>query len=67
MGTSIKPVLENLNGALDRLEQAIEKRLDIEIISQVEMDLGEGEQLDTMIASKLDNTIERLETILNEE
>ena len=67
MSASLQPVLENLDEALERLEQVIEHKLDVSVIGQTEMDLGDEMDMNVIVASKLDSTIARLETLLGEE
>ncbi len=70
MKTSIMPALENLGDALFKLEKVIDGYIvsNQENIAQTEIDFAADDQsnLDRKIATKLDDTIERLETLLNE-
>ena len=70
MKTSIMPALENLGDALFKLEQVVDGYIvtNQENIAQTEIDFAADDQknLDRKIATKLDDTIERLETLLNE-
>ena len=74
MKSVLKPALENLDKALLRLETAVEKRFDLtkktKIEPQLELnaraaDRGERD-VSRKIASKLDQTINRLEMLLAE-
>lgn len=71
MKSALKPALENLDKALARLEVAVDKRLQQErrqSSSEPQLDLMRNErEVNRKIASKLDQTIHRLETILSEE
>jgi hypothetical protein len=70
MKASIKPALENLDKALMRLENAVDKRLVQTKKSkeepQLSLDRNERE-VNKKIAAKLDSTINRLEMLLSEE
>ena len=70
MKASIKPALENLDKALMRLENAVDKRLVQAKKSkeepQLSLDRNERE-VNKKIAAKLDSTINRLEMLLSEE
>jgi hypothetical protein len=70
MKASIKPALENLDKALMRLENAVDKRLvqtkNTKEEPQFSLDRNERE-VNKKIAAKLDSTINRLEMLLSEE
>jgi hypothetical protein len=70
MKASIKPALENLDKALMRLENAVDKRLvqtkKAKEEPQLSLDRNERE-VNKKIAAKLDSTINRLEMLLSEE
>lgn len=70
MKAAIKPALENLDKALMRLENAVDKRLVQTKKSKEEpqfsLDRNERE-VNKKIAAKLDSTINRLEMLLSEE
>jgi hypothetical protein len=70
MKASIKPALENLDKALMRLENAVDKRLvqtkKTKEEPQFSLDRNERE-VNKKIAAKLDSTINRLEMLLSEE
>ncbi|MEZ0261929.1 MAG: hypothetical protein ACAH80_13040 [Alphaproteobacteria bacterium] len=70
MKAAIKPALENLDKALMRLENAVDKRLVQTKKSkeepQLSLDRNERE-VNKKIAAKLDSTINRLEMLLSEE
>jgi BMFP domain-containing protein YqiC len=71
MKSALKPALENLDKALGRLETAVEKRFlavpkkkeepQLDLVARNERDVNRK------IAAKLDQTINRLEMLLNEE
>ncbi len=71
MESPLRPALENLDEALTRLEDTVDAQLENGGIAkpadQHEMDFGGGSKVDKAIAQKLDMTIQRLETLLNEE
>lgn len=70
MKAAIKPALENLDKALLRLENAVDKRLvqtkKTKEEPQFSLDRNERE-VNKKIAAKLDSTINRLEMLLSEE
>lgn len=70
MKSVMKPALENLDKALQRLENAVEKRFvqatKTHIEPQLTLDRNERE-VNKKIAAKLDQTINRLEMLLTEE
>jgi hypothetical protein len=70
MKAAIKPALENLDKALLRLENAVDKRLVQTKKSKEEpqfaLDRNERE-VNKKIAAKLDHTINRLEMLLSED
>ncbi len=71
MKTPLKPALENLEKALLRLETAIDKTLSTAQKRQEEprLDLSVRNERDVnrKVAAKLDQTINRLETLLAQE
>lgn len=71
MKSALKPALENLDKALARLETAVDKRLKSEVRQKVEpqLDLSarNEREVNRKIAARLDQTINRLETLLTEE
>lgn len=72
MESPLRPALENLDEALTRLENTVDAQLENGGIAkpadQHELDFGGGSsKVDKAIAQKLDMTIQRLETLLNEE
>jgi len=67
MSVAIKPALENLDEALDRLENVIENRVVQGQQGVLNFDTAEEKEVNQEIASKLDSTIKRLETLLSEE
>lgn len=71
MKTALKPALENLDKALGRLETAVDKRMQSAAKKSVEPQLDltarNEREVNRKIAARLDQTINRLETILTEE
>lgn len=71
MKSALKPALEGLDKALGRLETAVEKRLDSAVKQKVEpqLDLSarNEREVNKKIATRLDQTIQRLEMMLTEE
>ena len=71
MASALKPALENLDKALGRLEAAVDKRLRVVKVEekQPKLDLTarNDRDLNRKIAARLDQTIDRLETLLAEE
>jgi hypothetical protein len=71
MKSALKPALENLDKALARLETAVDNRLKTEVRQKVEpqLDLSvrNEREVNRKIAARLDQTINRLETLLSEE
>lgn len=71
MKTALKPALENLDKALGRLETAVDKRMQSAAKKSVEPELDlssrNEREVNRKIAARLDQTINRLETILTEE
>lgn len=71
MKTALKPALENLDKALGRLETAVDKRMQSTAKKSVEPELDlssrNEREVNRKIAARLDQTINRLETILTEE
>lgn len=70
MTTALKPMLENLDKALSRLESEIDHRLVAaqKKKAEPELDLSarNEREVNKKIAARLDQTISRLETILTE-
>lgn len=71
MKSSLKPVIENLDKALARLELAVEKRFQTvrkqKEEPQLDLNARNEREVNRKIASKLDQTINRLEMLLTEE
>ena len=71
MKSSLKPALENLDKALGRLETAVEKRFQTvkkqKEEPQLDLTARNEREVNRKIASKLDQTINRLEMLLTEE
>lgn len=71
MKSALKPALENLDKALARLETAVDKRLKSEVRQKAEpqLDLSarNEREVNRKIAARLDQTINRLETLLTDE
>lgn len=70
MKTALRPALENLDNALDRLETAVEKCLQKvkKGKSEPQLDLVRNErEVNRKVAAKLDQTINRLEMLLTQE
>lgn len=71
MKSALKPALENLDKALARLEVAVDKRLRSETRQKAEpqLDLSarNEREVNRKIAARLDQTIDRLETLLSDE
>ena len=70
MTSALQPTLDNLDQALIDLETAVEKRIAAlsrpQAVPQLELTRDERE-VSKKIAARLDMTIQRLETLLNEE
>lgn len=70
MKSSLKPALENLDQALGRLETVIEKKFLVvkKVKEEPQLDLTARSERDVnrKIAAKLDQTINRLEMLLQE-
>lgn len=71
MKSALKPALENLDKALARLETAVDKRLQSEQRGksepQLDLSVRNEREVNRKIATRLDQTINRLETLLSEE
>lgn len=71
MKSALKPALENLDKALARLETAVDKRLQSEgrkkVEPQLDLTVRNEREVNRKIAARLDQTINRLETLLCEE
>ena len=70
MQSAIPSALENLDKALDRLDSTISKTVTKMKKSQTEPELAlprNEREVNRRIAAKLDQTIDRLETLLSEE
>ena len=71
MKSALKPALENLDKALARLETAVDKRLKSEgrqkVEPQLDLSARNEREVNRKIAARLDQTINRLETLLTDE
>jgi hypothetical protein len=71
MKSALKPALEDLDKALGRLETALDKRLKAngraKMEPQLDLSARNEREVNRKIASRLDQTINRLESILTEE
>jgi hypothetical protein len=71
MKPALKPALENLDRALARLETAVDKCLQSEgrrkVEPQLDLSARNEREVNRKIATRLDQTINRLETLLSEE
>lgn len=71
MRSSLKPALENLDQALGQLENVIEKRLKLvkKVQEEPQLDLSARNERDVnrKVAARLDQTINRLEMLLQED
>jgi len=71
MKPALKPALENLDKALARLETAVDKRLQTDgrkkVEPQLDLSTRNEREVNRKIAARLDQTINRLETLLSEE
>ncbi len=71
MKTALKPALENLDKALGRLEQAVDQRLKGEQKAkgepQLDLSVRNERDVNRKIAMRLDQTINRLETLLSQD
>ena len=71
MKSALKPALESLDKALGRLETAVDKRMQsaVKQKSEPQLDLSarNEREVNRKIANRLDQTINRLESILTEE
>ncbi len=71
MKSALKPALEDLDKALGRLETALDKRLKsngrAKVEPQLDLSARNEREVNRKIASRLDQTINRLESILTEE
>lgn len=71
MKSALKPTLENLDKALARLETAVDKRLQStskqKVEPQLDLTARNEREVNRKIATRLDQTINRLETLLTEE
>lgn len=71
MKSALKPALENLDKALGRLENAVEKRFQIvkkqKEEPQLNLSARNERDVNRKIAAKLDQTINRLEMLLSED
>jgi 2-methylisocitrate lyase-like PEP mutase family enzyme len=71
MKSALKPSLENLDKAVARLEQAFDKKLQaagrVKQEPQLDLNARNEREVNRKIAAKLDQTIERLEVLLNDE
>ncbi len=71
MKTALKPALENLDKALARLEGAVDRRLQSSQKTkeepQLDLSARNEREVNRKIAAKLDQTINRLETLLSDD
>lgn len=74
MITVLKPALENLDKALGRLEKAVEVRLQAPAATaaakaepQLDLSVRNEREVNRKIASRLDQTINRLEVLLSQD
>lgn len=72
MKSALKPALENLDKALERLESSVEKNLRTAAKAkkeepQLDLSVRNEREVNRKIATKLDQTINRLEILLTEE
>ena len=71
MKTALKPALENLDKALGRLEQVVDQRMKSEQKSkgepQLDLSVRNERDVNRKIAMRLDQTINRLETLLTQD
>lgn len=71
MTSALKPALENLDKALGRLEQAVDLRLKKEQKAkgepQLDLSVRNERDVNRKIAMRLDQTINRLETLLTQD
>lgn len=70
MQPSVKPALETLDKAVSRLEGAIDKKLATVLTAKAQPELAlsrDEREINKRIASRLDQTINRLETLLTED
>lgn len=71
MKSALKPALENLDKALARLEGAVDKKLHQAKRSkeepQLDLTARNEREVNRKIAAKLDQTINRLETLLSDD
>lgn len=70
MTLALKPVLDNLDKALARLESVVEQKAQhtkkTKVEPQLDLSARNEREVNRKIASKLDQTINRLETLLTE-
>ncbi len=70
MKSPLKPALENLDKALGRLEAALDKKLTVvkkqKAEPQLDLNARSERDVNRKIAARLDQTINRLETLLQE-
>jgi len=71
MSSSLNPAIKSLDGALTRLEKAVEKKLVLvkkhSIEPQLDLSARNEKDVNRKIANKLDQTINHLETLLSGE
>jgi hypothetical protein len=71
MKSALKPALENLDKALARLEQMVDRRMQSDRRQkeepQLDLTARNEREVNRKIAAKLDQTINRLETLLSDD
>jgi hypothetical protein len=71
MKSALKPALENLDKALARLEQMVDRRMQSDRRQkeepQLDLTARNDREVNRKIAAKLDQTINRLETLLSDD
>ncbi len=71
MKSALKPALESLDKAVARLEQTLDKKMHVvertKQEPQLDLSVRNEREINRKIAAKLDQTINRLEVLLNDE
>lgn len=71
MKSALRPALENLDSAMNRLEDAIDsclgKAKKAKVEPQLDLSVRNEREVNKKIAARLDQTINRLEMLLTEE
>lgn len=71
MKSALRPALENLDSAMNRLEDAIDsclgKTKKAKVEPQLDLSVRNEREVNKKIAARLDQTINRLEMLLTEE